>query len=154
MAMRAQKRHKSVPLNPDNPMKYNPTSNSGHVSLTRVRQMPPPPLTPLGPFWKGAAAGGTEMPAPSVPEQPHQGRLYWRVQPPPSTVPWIARGKPVREGFEMNAAREHWYHIKYLLILQNVVKCICNKNKKPCCASCTFLYQQKVFFPTAAQQQI
>lgn len=54
----------------------------------------------------------------------------------------------------MNAAREHWYHIKYLLILQNVVKCICNKNKKPCCASCTFLYQQKVFFPTAAQQQI
>lgn len=145
----------SMPSNPDNPGRSIPTSSFGNVASE-----PTPPHT-VTHFWNAAAT--------RVGQLQHSALSCWtrgrsstdRVGLLPTGVHEGAGGscraqtklicKPVHE---MNAAREHWYHRKYLLTLQNVVKRICSKNKKPRRASCTFLYQQKVFFPTAAQQQI
>ena len=84
-----------------------------------------PSLTPVGPVWQGAAAGGTERLSPRSQSSPTEGGFIGGVHLPPSAAPWVPPATPreepeacvkpicksVRAGFEMNAAGEHWYHI-------------------------------------------
>lgn len=117
--VRLWQRHESVLLNPDNPRKVQPQLRTRVCHLCEINAPSSPHL--CWPIFAESSCWRYRNAPTSLQSSLTKGGLFGGGSHHPQLSPEPPSGRNQRhksliERLEMNAAREHWYHRKYLLI--------------------------------------